>query len=538
MGMKPNSLALRTSWHFVINLALVYVAYYICRFAYIFENWEALKSVLTENSLSDFVVGCWKFDTSAILYTNSLYALMMLLPVHLKEKRGWQRAAKGVYLVVNGLCLAINLCDAVYFKYTGRRTTCSVFDEFANENNLGTVFGTEVVNHWYFVLLWAVMMVALWKLYRPCLCSKRWVQPLMPVGKRGFINYYITQLLCLLLFLPLCIWGMRGGIGSFVRPITISNANQYVNRPAEAAAILNTPFSLLRSMSRKSFVDPKYFDQTTLDSLYSPVHNVAPDSARVVNKRNVVVMILESFGREYLGAYNEKLEGGNYKGYTTFLDSLYEHCASFDYTFGNGRKSIDGMPSVLSSIPMFVEPFVLTSSSLCQVGGIASETGKMGYSSAFFHGAPNGSMGFLGYSRTTGFGQYFGLDEYCEDSRFGGSSDYDGTWGIWDEPFLQYYALHMGNLKEPFTSSVFTLSSHHPFAVPAKYANVYREEGNNPIHKCVRYTDNALRQFFATAQQQPWFENTIFVLVNDHCNQIDHDEYRTDLGMFGSTILF
>ena len=63
-----------------------------------------------------------------------------------------------------------------------------------------------------------------------------------------------------------------------------------------------------------------------------------------------------------------------------------------------------------------------------------------------------------------------------------------------------------------------------------------REE--NPIHKCVRYTDMALRRFFDTARQQPWYENTIFIITADHTNKHDHEEYGTDLGLFSVPILF
>ena len=58
------------------------------------------------------------------------------------------------------------------------------------------------------------------------------------------------------LFIPLCVAGMRGGFTTAVRPITLSNANQFVNRPAEAALVLNTPFSMIRTANKKAFVDP------------------------------------------------------------------------------------------------------------------------------------------------------------------------------------------------------------------------------------------------------------------------------------------
>jgi len=194
------------------------------------------------------------------------------------------------------------------------------------------------------------------------------------------------------------------------------------------------------------------------------------------------------------------------------------------------------MPSILSSIPMFVEPFFLTPASMNQVSGIASLLAGEGYETAFFHGAQRGSMGFMAFARSTGFQQYYGREDYNEDPRFGGDDDFDGMWAIWDEPFLQYYATKMSEMKEPFMTAVFTASSHHPYHVPEQYKDVYPEEGIE-IHKCIRYTDMAIGKFFEKASHEPWFKNTIFVLTSDHTNLSDHPFYQTDIGGFCSPII-
>ena len=94
----------------------------------------------------------------------------------------------------------------------------------------------------------------------------------------------------------------------------------------------------------------------------------------------------------------------------------------------------------------------------------------------------------------------------------------------------------MSEMKEPFMTAVFTASSHHPYAIPAQYKDVFPEEGLE-IHKCIRYTDMAIGKFFENARKQAWFYNTIFVLTSDHTNLSDHPEYQTDLGGFSSPII-
>ena len=487
------------------NILLVYVVYQIARLAYFFENTQLL------HYNSDVFRGGLLFDTSAIVYTNALYVVLMIA-VGAFSLKG-QKAFKWLYLTINGLALAINLGDAVYFQYTMRRTTTTVFGEFSNEGNLGSIFGTEFINHWYLVLLFAVVMWGLYKLYA------------MPRRKHA------ANLASLLLIVPLSIAGMRGGFTTAVRPITVSNANQYAQHPADAALVLNTPFSLIRTIGKSVFVVPNYYESNTeLASIYTPEHQTKADT---LVKKNVVVLIIESFGREYIGAFNKDLEGGRYKGYTPCIDSLIAQSTTFRYSFCNGRKSIDGMPSILSSIPMFVEPFFLTPASMNDYTGLAGILGNEGYQTAFFHGAQNGSMGFEAFAKKTGFQRYYGRTEY---ETVHGTNDFDGTWAIWDEPFFQYYAEEMSKMQQPFMTAIFSASSHHPFAIPQQYKSQFPEE-HLPIQKCIRYTDMALGKFFATARKQPWFSNTIFVLTSDHTNQSDHAEYQSDLGGFCSPII-
>lgn len=512
----------------VCNLMLAYVVYFVCRIVFLLTNYSSFSDNLTAGHLMEMLRGGFLFDSSAIMYTNVLWIVMVLFPLHLKETPTYRKVCKWLFVVVNSLAVVMNLCDCVYFQYTSRRTTSTVFSEFSHEGNLAGIFGTELIRHWYLLLIGVVLIYALWRLYlshnlkRHTICWWR---------------YSLATLVSILLMVPCILGGMRGGLAHSVRPITVSNANQYVNHPTEAAIVLNTPFSLIRTIGKNVFEEPKYFtDEKQMFSYYSPIHQPAPGT--VMNKKNVVVLIVESFGREYIGSLNRDLDGGKYRGYTPFVDSLLTHSLTFEYTFANGRKSIDAMPSTLSSIPMMVEPFFLTPASMNDLTGLAGMLHDKGYYSAFFHGAQNGSMGFEAFARATGYDKYFGRTEYNADSKGGGDADFDGMWAVWDEPYLQHVVRMVNGFKQPFVASVFTASSHHPFKVPEQYAATFKDEGGQPIHKCVRYTDMALRKFFEAASKQPWYKNTVFVLVADHTNQNTHPYYKTDQGLYSIPIIF
>ena len=398
--------------------------------------------------------------------------------------------------------------------------------EFQNDDNLFSILGQGMLNYWYVTVTGIVLIVGLVVLYvRPSFNLK---------SPRGTWWYYVRNIIAFGVAGFLSVNGMRGGFGSFVRPITLSNANVYTEKPLEASIVLNTPFCLLRTIGKKPYKNPEYFkDEKELAKEYEPI--IYPHPRGEFREMNVVIFILESFSKEFVGELNRDLknaDGSPYKGYTPFLDSLIRQGLTFEYTFATGRKSIDAMPSVLSSIPRYYEPYVLTSYSNNRVSGIADVLGKKGYYTAFFHGAPNGSMGFESFAKVSGFQAYYGKTEYGNDA------DYDGTWAIWDEPFFQFFATKMSTFRQPFMTALFSASSHDPFRIPSEYERVYPEDGIHKIHKCVRYTDNALRKFFDTAKQQPWYENTLFVITADHTNALTRKEYINDAGHYKVPIIF
>lgn len=510
----------------ILNLVLAFAILMVARIIFIAYNYSNYyEGFLTWDLITGIFSGGTRFDFATLFYLNAIYILLYLFPIGYKESNAWYKGLKWLFIITNGIGLAANLCDCVYVRFTGRRTTATVFAEFANENNLFKIFATEFIGNFLLVALFALMIWAIWKLYRT---------PNLTTHTLKGWKYYAGNI-CTLAVVALCAVGaIRGGIDRTTRPITLSNANQYVNRPIEAAAVLNTPFSIIRSIGKTAYKITPYMSADEAKTIFNPVH--MPADSAVFTPKNVVILIVESFSRGFIGALNKELNDSTYKGYTPFTDKLISNSLTYKNSYANGMKSIDGMPSVLSSIPMMIEPFFLTPAALNDMGGIAYYLKKKGYSSAFFHGAPNGSMGFEAFARRSGFDDYFGLTEY--NDKYPGNDDFDGSWAVWDEPFLQFFAEEMTSLPQPFVASVFTASSHHPFAIPKEYVDTFPEEDNIPLLKCIRYTDHSLRQFFTTAAKQPWYENTLFVLTSDHSSSTTHDKFTTSQEQYASPIIF
>ncbi|GHT32670.1 sulfatase [Bacteroidia bacterium] len=505
------------------NILLVMLLFMACRVAFYLFNVE----LFGEMTFSHFLTLCkggLQFDLTAVLYTNILYFVMMLIPFGFRRNSVYQKFAKWLFIITSSIAIIVNCADIYYFPFTFRRTTMSVFSEFSNEGNLIKIFALSMIEHWGVTLFALTTLLALWFFYHTPRFSEK---------RKTTLLYYVLNTAAVVAFAAFFVIAARGGMGAYVRPITLSNANVYADKPNETAIVLNTPFCIYRTIGQKSFKDPQYFKtDEELNAVFNPI--VYPADSGDFKKMNVVIFIIESLSKEFVGELNKDLDSGAYKGYTPFLDSLIREGLTFEYTFANGRKSIDGMPSVLASIPMFYEPYFLTSYSTNKVSGIAGELDKKGYYTAFFHGAPNGSMGFEAFAKASGFKDYFGMNEYDGDKKV----DFDGTWALWDEEFFQFYARKMDTFQQPFMTALFSASSHHPFVVPEKYNSRFPEEGSHPIHKCTRYTDFSLQRFFETARKEAWFQNTVFVITADHTNALTRKEYLNDAGFYKVPIVF
>ncbi|RYG29091.1 MAG: LTA synthase family protein, partial [Chitinophagaceae bacterium] len=392
-----------------------------------------------------------------------------------------------VFFITNGLAFAVNTVDFIYFRFTLRRSTLSVLDEFANEKGKTNFLFRFLIDYWYVVLVFVgIVMLMIWLYNR--------VKIVRPTRIRPWL-YYPAGLVIMALTITLMVGGIRGDFKHSTRPITMSNAGEYVVSPNEIPLVLNTPFCVIRTSRKTFYKKDTYFPDDQVGMVYTPQQKLSSDQP--FKHDNVVVIILESFGKDGIGFYNRHLNNGTYKGFTPFLDSLIPYSYVGMNSFANGRKSIDALPSVMASIPAGEIPFVLTPYASNKIESLPFILRKKGYHTSFFHGAPNGSMGFKAIMNLMGVEHYYGKDEYNNDA------DFDGLWGIWDEPFFQFFERTLDTLPQPFFSSIFSVSSHHPFKVPRQYEGVF-PKGKVPIYQTMGYTDMALRKFFAAAASKPW----------------------------------
>lgn len=504
----------------VLRLAILLFIFFISRLIFYALNTEYFPDLTTKRWLT-ILKGGLRFDIAAIFYVNALFILLQILPLPIRYNTVYQKISRAVFFITNGFAFLVNTIDFIYFRFTLRRSTLIVIDEFANEKGKGDFFARFILDYWYVVVIYILLVV--------CMV---WLYNRIKIRKPARINpwvYYPSGIVLMGVSVVIMIGGIRGDYKHSTRPITMSNAGEYVTVPGEVPLVLNTPFCLLRTVRQTFYSKDKFYTDAEVETIYTPVQKITSD--KPFRYDNVVIIILESFGKDGVGFYNKWLKDGTYKGYTPFLDSLLSVSRVSMNSFANGRKSIDALPSVLASIPAGELPFVLTPYASNNIKSLPHILNEKGYNTSFFHGAPNGSMGFKALMKLLGVKEYFGKDEYNNNK------DFDGLWGIWDEPFFQFFAKTLDTIPQPFCSTIFSVSSHHPFKVPAQYKGVF-PKGGKPIYECMAYTDMALQKFFATASTKKWFANTLFVITADHATVSDFPEYETYMGRLSIPILF
>jgi phosphoglycerol transferase MdoB-like AlkP superfamily enzyme len=489
----------RMSW-------LVFI-YFLLRILFLIFNIKSFQSIDYQQISVAFLYGM-KFDLSAIFISNSLLTICSLLPFRFAEKIAYQTFLKYIYWIPNSLFFLVNIADFEYYKFIGRRTIFEVFSIIGDTMEQSV---SLLSSYWYLVLIWAIVSWFFVKFTPPKVAQKKVFHPII-----GGAIWLFSIGLTILIF--------RGGFQE--KPLRINQA--FVQNNVHLGNLtLNTTFTFLTTIDAKGTEKVSYFADNK-QVIGSVNRNRSSSFAPNSTKQNVVIIILESFAKEYMGYQNP------YKGYTPFLDSLSKSGVFMSNCFANGRESIIAVPSITSAIPQLIdEPFITSSYQSNKFYGLGTIVKQQGYVSSFFHGARNGSMGFEGFSQLAGFDKYFGLNEYPKNLI---DNDFDKNWGIFDEPYLQYFANELSKETKPFVSCVFTLSSHHPYPIPTQYKGKF-PKGKAEIHESIGYTDFALKRFFETASKQAWFKNTLFVITADHTQMNTEPTYASPTGAYRVPLL-
>lgn len=468
-----------------LRLGIALLMMSITRFVFYIYNSTSFTLV----GLSDYFVGIW-FDMITIGLLFIPYYALFLLPIPIHENKIHRIFFKLLFHATNSLIIAFNLVDAGYFRYTNKRSTFDLFTTVGTGNDMNQLWLTFLKDFWPLVVIFILLIVISELLYRK---TEKFM-------RNRYQRNFKGQLFSFIIVVPVMFIIGRGGFG--LKPVGIIEASNYTS-PENTSFIVNTPFTLIKTIDQKGIEVKDYFSEEECNKIFNPIRTSQPQNI-LPDGTNVMIILLESFGTEFIGTYNHG------ESYTPFLDSLLGESFYFEYGFANGKKSIEAIPSIIASIPTLMDaPYIHSPYGNNQINALPKILKKHGYSSAFYHGATNGSMSFDGFAKICGYDQYVGRTEYNNEEHS------DMTWGILDEYFNPWTAQEMSKLPEPFFATLFTLSSHHPYFIP-KHMRTKVKQGSQQLCASLNYGDIALRKFFEEAKKQPWYDNTLFVVLADH----------------------
>ncbi len=508
-------------WKVILNrLSIMLLLLSFSRwFLYLF-NINIFEDLNTKELFRLYFAGL-RFDINTLIIFNTPFIIAYGIPFKIKHKQLYKKIVDILFIITNSTAIALNLIDVIYYRYLDRRMSSELFTFFKISNeNQGNLILSFINDFWFMFLIFLAFIFII------IITVKK--TKLKETYSSKEKSWYTNQSVCFVIIIILSIIGIRGGLQ--LRPINLNTAAEYTSIQ-NTPLVINTPFSILMSRSSAELNKINFYDESEIDSLYCPIHNKLETNRFIKGETkdcNIVLIILESFGQEMIGYYNKNYE----RSLTPFLDSLLNNSLTFN-GLANGRRSIEALPSILCGLPSLMPTDYPSSRyAINKLYGFGQALKENGYKTAFFHGGNNGTMNFSASSKSGGFDDYYGRNEYNNDL------DFDGTWGIYDDNFLQFTANKLDEYEEPFAAVIFTLSSHHPYSLPKSYI-LPDSTINTDFEKTVRYTDDALRNFFTTSGNYEWADNTIFVITSDHVNpEHKFDEYNNMLGRYQIPIAF
>lgn len=513
---------IRLSVQKVLYQLLILVLFYtLFRWLFYAFNSSAIRHI-EAGQIWALLKGGLRFDLAAIMYLNALWILLTLLvPLDIQNKAG-RRLISLSFWLPNTIAFLLEISDWVYFNFNRKRATIEIFDLIFSKGDFLNLLPNYLQKFWFVPLIAAgCIALLIWShrqlnLYFAARC--RLFRELQ--FKRTPASRFVARPFVLLLCAGLAVLLIRGGFQ--LQPIANRTAVLYAG-PEQTALVLNTPFSIISSVESGHLQEVHFMDDAEADRVIRPVKQYHSDPGW--NKKNVVIIVWESFSKRYTK------EGGSV-GVTPFFDSLSTKGHLFTNAYANALRSNEGVPAIFSGYPAMMEgPVINSIYGNTVIDALPALLKAEGYSTVFFHGGTNGTMGFDIYAKRAGFERYFGRKEYANER------DYDGTWGIWDQPFLDFALQQINTFKSPFLAGIFTLTSHVPFHVPKDFKPT-AQGFDRDIEISMNYTDWALSQFFKQAAKQEWFHNTVFVITADHTNPyVDNPFQGEGLGRYQVPIL-
>ena len=321
------------------------------------------------------------------------------------------------------------------------------------------------------------------------------------------IRYPVPGIFVLLFLIAFLIIPIRGGTGTV--PLNVS-ASYFSESMFPNHAAVNVTWNLAHTtIYRKPVKNPYIF--TTSEEAAADVRELTLDSGstlKVLNneKANVIIIILESFGSFLVET------GFPDTVITPYFKSLIPEGIYFSDIYATGSRTDKVIPAILSGYPNLPALKILQEPrKSSQLPGLVKLLDNKGYKSSFWYGGDLNFANLNSYILGSGFNEIVTRFDFSP-------AETNSKWGVHDHLVLNRMIDSINSAEQPFVYTLLTLSSHEPFEVPM---DPYFT-GSDIISRfknSAYYTDRALGDFIDRAKAATWWNNTLIVLIADHCRR-------------------
>lgn len=221
-------------------------------------------------------------------------------------------------------------------------------------------------------------------------------------------------------------------------------------------------------------------------------------------KLNVVLISVESFSADFMASF------GNQQGITPFLDSLAQQSLLFTNLYATGTRTVRGLEALSLCVPPTPGQSIVRRPHNEELFSIGKVFNEKGYESKYIYG---------GYGYFDNMNYFFGNNGYTVIDRSAIADediDYENVWGVADENLFELALREMdkSTIEKPAFAHIMTTSNHRPYTYPEGRIDI---PSHTSREGAVKYTDYAIGKFINESSKKPWFNNTLFVIVADHC---------------------
>ena len=344
---------------------------------------------------------------------------------------------------------------------------------------------------------------------------------------------YVSRLIFGFLTLSSLFLAIRGGWQ--LTPINQS-MSYFSAEPVLNHAAVNTQWNLIQDILNNKFGNDNpynYFSEKQSKEIVSGLFKKpAQPTTKILNSDhpNIVLIILESFTARFV----EDLNGE--KGISPNFKVLASEGILFENIYASSGRTDKGLVATLSAFPsQAIRSIMKQNDKQERLPAISQEFVENAYSSSFYYGGESEFFNMKSYILSHGFQKL--IDKHSFDAK-----DMNSKWGTYDEKIFLKNLSDMDQEKQPFFSTILTLTNHEPFELPTE-PHFKGDDVDSKFRSTAFYTDSCLGAYINAAKQKSWYKNTLFIIIADHGHRIpgnlteyDPERYRIPLLFLGEVI--